>query len=395
MITPFCGVFSKKSQPTPQSASPAPATEAGGLREIASAAFSNPYLSAGAALALLVLSVVVLMLVGDPKAGIPSVRIALDPKADVGEAGAFRGGQGVDLMGGDPLMASLDGAWTSEGGGPGEAVITLPGGETQTVATGGQALPPAPLPGLTQQGPGGLLPAIAPDGRTPAAAYSRPFRSNGKPKVAIIIGGLGINPTTTREAIENLPPEVTLSFAVYADDLQGWIDLARAHGHEVLLEAPMEPNDYPSNDPGPYTLMASSGPEETVRRLDQVLGKATGYFGVTNYMGSRFVTSQPGMAALVTGLRRRGLAFVDDGSAARWGGGLPRASAERVIDEQLGSEAIARQLTTIESSAAARGQAMGSGFAYDITLQQVRVWAQGLPARGYQLAPASALMVRR
>jgi len=69
--------------------------------------------------------------------------------------------------------------------------------------------------------------------------------------VALIIGGLGLNAATTRQAIESLPPEVTLSFVPYADGLQGWIDMARAAGHEVMLEAPMEPADYPSNDPGP------------------------------------------------------------------------------------------------------------------------------------------------
>ena len=48
-----------------------------------------------------------------------------------------------------------------------------------------------------------------------------------------------------------MPPEITLSFVAYSDGLQGWIDMARANGHEVLLEAPMEPLDAAANDPGP------------------------------------------------------------------------------------------------------------------------------------------------
>jgi len=391
MFAPLSGVFSKKPKLAVQTAAPAAARARGPLRDVAALVADNPYIGAGAAALLLLLSLGVLLLVGDPKAGSPSVRVALSPKA--GEAVVAGVTPQGEFLGVDPLTASLDGAMTSET--PGEAIITLPGGGTQVVATGGQALTPAPIAGLAQQGPGGLLPIIAPDGRTSATAYARPFVASGKPKVGLVIGGLGINPTTTRQVIESLPPEVTLSFAVYADDLQGWIDLARAHGHEVLLETPMEPNDYPSNDPGPYTLMAASRPEETVRRLDQVLAKATGYFGVTNYMGSRFVTSAPGMTALTSGLKRRGLAFIDDGSAARFGGGLPRASAERIIDDQLGPEAISRHLTALEAGATARGQALGAGFAYQVTVQQVRTWAQGLPSRGYQLAPASALMVRR
>ncbi|MEO8115097.1 MAG: divergent polysaccharide deacetylase family protein, partial [Phenylobacterium sp.] len=94
--------------------------------------------------------------------------------------------------------------------------------------------------------------------------------------------------------------------------------------------------------------------------------------------------------------RGRGLAFVDDGLASRrTGGGLPRASAERVIDDQLSQGAIDQQLLALEASAQQRGQALGAGFAYPVTLEKVARWAEGVEGRGYQLAPASALMVRR
>jgi hypothetical protein len=177
--------------------------------------------------------------------------------------------------------------------------------------------------------------------------------------------------------------------------LQGWIDLARAYGHEVLLETPMEPNDYPDNDPGPYTLMTGAKPPETLQKLDWLLSRATGYFGVTNYLGSKFVKSAPALAALDGGLKRRGLAFIDDGSAAGHGGGLPRASADRVIDESLAGEAIDEQLQALETSAGRDGQALGAGFAYPVTLTEVRRWTQTLRQRGRQLAPASALLIHR
>ncbi|PNA58296.1 hypothetical protein C1Y19_35055, partial [Pseudomonas sp. MPR-LB3] len=84
-------------------------------------------------------------------------------------------------------------------------------------------------------------------------------------------------------------------FVPYADGLQGWVDLARANGHEVVLELPMEPLDYPANDPGKYTLMTNAAPAETVRRLEWLLARTTGYFATTNYMGGRFVTSDSAM----------------------------------------------------------------------------------------------------
>ena len=182
----------------------------------------------------------------------------------------------------------------------------------------------------------------------------------------------------------------------YAEGLQGWIDMARAHGHEVLLEAPMEPVDYPDNDPGPYTLMADAPPPETAKKLDWILSRATGYFALTNYLGSRFLASDQAWAAFAGALRGRGLGFIDDGSASRRAGdGIPRASAERVIDDQLTQEAINHQLLALEANALEHGQALGAGFAYPVTLDMVAHWAQSVEQRGYQLAPASALAIKK
>lgn len=259
----------------------------------------------------------------------------------------------------------------------------------------GGALAVAPIAGFYAPGPGGPLPIIAQDGRTPAQAYARPFQSNGRPKVALIIGGLGLNARATRQAIETLRPEVTLSFVVYAEGLQGWIDMARANGHEVLLETPMEPENYPDNDSGPYTLLADAPPAEITKKLEWILSRATGYFGLTNYLGGRFLTSAPAYDAFANTVKGRGLAFVDDGSAAGKGGGLRRASAERVIDEKLSGAAIDQQLAALEAGALQRGQALGSGFAYPVTLQKAAAWANAVEQKGYQLVPASALTARR
>ena len=168
-----------------------------------------------------------------------------------------------------------------------------------------------------------------------------------------------------------------------------------ARGHEVLLDIPMEPKTFPSDDPGPDTLLANARSEDTLRRLDTLLARATGYFGVTNYQGSKFLTSNTAMDAFSSGLRRRGLAFIDDGAAAQRGGGIPRASADRVIDEQPGVDTIGYQLAQLEQTATRRGSALGSGFGYSLTIRQVATWAQGLGARGLQLAPASAVTTRR
>jgi len=377
-------MFSKK-----QLATAAPSAPASSRADAITRAFGNPYVGAGAAASLFLLTLIALVaLIGDPNAAMPTVRLSLAKMSSEPAPDGWREALG---RGGDQPAVTEDIFRLSETpiGAP-QATTALQGRQPDR----GAGLPAAPLKGLHSQGPNGPLPIIAADGRTPAQAYARPFAPNGRPKVALVIGGHGLNAAVTRQAIETLPPEITLSFVPYAEGLQGWIDMARAAGHEVLLEVPMEPTDYPDNDPGPYTLMADAPGQETARKLEWVLSRATGYFGVANYLGSRFMGSDAAMTAFLNALRGRGLAFIDDGQAvSRSGPG--RASAFRIIDEQLSSEAIDQQLLAVEAGALQRGQALGSGFAYPVTLSQVAKWAESVESRGYQLAPASALTARR
>jgi hypothetical protein len=365
---------------------------------------SNPFVGAGGTGAgVLLLGAALIALFGDPTAGTPTFRAPLG--SDTGGASRLRsilGEPGVPgEVGLDTLTPGAELNMVGPDGKPfgGQAVITLPGGDKSASVLTPRKFVPSPLPaapiaGLAAPSPTGPLPVIA-DGRKSSDVYARPFQSNGKPKIALVIGGLGLNAAQTRAAIEQLPPEVTLSFVPYADGLQGWIDQARAQGHEVMLEIPMEPLDYPQNDPGPYTLMAQARPEETVKRLEWLLSRATGYFAVTNYLGGKFMSSSEAMNPFMSALKTRGLAFLDDGSGKPGSlAGLPRASADRIVDDQLAPEAIDKQFLALEAAALQRGAALGAGFAYPVTLEQAARWTQSLPARGYQLAPASAITRR-
>ncbi len=348
---------------------------------------ASPYVGVAAAGALLVAAVGGLLSFVGPIGGAPGAHATLG-KAPRGWAAALKAPRGptvshdVMRLSERPLAPMAAPAWN-----------TAAPRQTQAWASG--PLPAAPIAGFFAPGPGGPLPIIAADGRTPFQAYARPFRSNGRPKVALVIGGLGLNARATQQAIETLPGPVTLSFVPYAEGLQGWIDLARQHGHEVLLETPMEPDNYPDNDPGPYTLMARGSGPETAKKLEWVLSRASGYVGLTNYLGSRFLSEPAAYAAFAAAARARGLGFIDDGSAAGRAGGLPRASAAYVVDDQLTAKAVDRQFLALEAAALQKGQALGAGFAYPVTLEKAAEWAASVEARGYQLAPASALAVKR
>ncbi len=373
---------------------------------------------------------------GDPSAGKPKLMLKLAPevKAVDPRMGAQANQQQqaiteLDLLsGGRPNIASLaplddiplESEQAQQGGGPkaipgfsqvggpnkpGVATITVTGAKprVETISQKpSEPLPAAPIAGLTQPGPAGPLPSIGPKGEWPADAYARPYKKTGKPMLSVIVGGLGLNKAATKAAIERLPPEITLSFVPYAEGLQGWIDLARANGHEVILELPMEPFDYPENDPGPYTLLADAQLEENQQRLDWLMSRATGYFGVINYLGGKFMSTEAALAPIFQLLKQRGVAFVGDGQTTRstFATAQARTSvrggvADRLVDERPSAEAIDQQLLALEALALQQGHAMGVGFAYPITVDQIARWADGLGLKGYSLAPASAVVKAR
>jgi len=237
---------------------------------------------------------------------------------------------------------------------------------------------------------------ISADGRRPDEAYARAHAPRTGPVVALIVGGLGMSERLTLEAIETLPPEVTLSFAPYANDLQGWIDRARAAGHEVLIELPMEPFDYPNNDPGPHTLLADASEAENARRLAWLLSRSAGYAGVINYQGARLGAAPAPLSQIFARLEARGLTMFHDGAGRRQvieaAGREANARlvlADRVIDADPSPESVETRLLELEALALQNGSALGSGFAYPVTVDAAAAWAEGLSRRGYVLAPAS------
>ena len=283
---------------------------------------------------------------------------------------------------------------------PQVAAITPP----PPVSIGAGILPPAPDPGLIEQTSVGPLPRIGDDGRLPWQVYARPFDSRDtRPRIALIMSGLGLSGAATQAAIQGLPGGVSLAFQPFADDLQQWIRLARAAGHEVYLNLPMEPIDFPASDPGPQALFVAYAPEENIERLEWALSRVSGYVGLLNHMGSRFTTSREAMLPIMTTLEKRGLAFVDARVSARSVATVlateqhvPRAINDRFLDaREVSRGTVDARLAELESIAGEVGVSVGIGQAFPVTIERIREWAATLNGKGLVLAPVSAVLDRQ
>lgn len=234
--------------------------------------------------------------------------------------------------------------------------------------------------------------------------YRQPFNTaDPRPRIAVVLTGLGLSDSATQAAIDKLPAAITLSFSPYARGLERWIALARARGHEVMLDLPMEPTTFPNEDPGPQALLTGLSAEDNLDRLDWVLSRGSAYVGVAGAMGSRFTASRQQMETVLKELKSRGLIFLDNRTTEKSVAaivaseiGLQNAFNNRSIDERQASRlAIDARLAQIERIALSEGFAVAMAQPYPVTLDRLVEWSTELTARGYAIAPISALINRQ
>jgi uncharacterized protein len=255
---------------------------------------------------------------------------------------------------------------------------------------------------VTAHGP---IPKIAVDGTRPADIFAQPVQPlPGKPdapRIALIVGGLGVSASATADAIAKLPSQVTLGFVPYGTDVAALAAAARARGHEILLQVPMEPFEYPNNDPGPQTLLTSLTPEQNIDRLHWLMSRLQGYVGIANTMGARFTASETSFAPILHETAKRGLIYVDDGSnprsiAGRVAGAdnLPFARADVIIDAVPTPTEIDRALGRLEMAARERTVAVGIASALPVSIEQIAKWAKAAASHGVLLVPITTAAMK-
>ena len=346
----------------------------------------------------------------DPMGGEPVARIALKPLAPPEEKppvevkrGPAKAAEKAPEVGGQKTITIIDGS----SGARRDVVVSSDGAENASEPAGSAAVPvmAGSNPKLLEKARYGMVP-IAADGMKPVSAYAagsdaERARAMKTPSIAIVIGGLGVGAAKTTEAIMKLPAAVTLGFTPYGSDPGKLVERARAQRHEVLLQVPMEPFDYPDNDPGPQTLLATASAEQNLDRLLWHMSRFQGYVGLANFMGARFVAADSAMQPVLRDAAKRGLAYFDDGTAPRSvgqavaeGTAVPFARADLGIDTSPTSADIDKALARLESLARERGYAVGTASALPISIERIAAWAKTLESRGVMLVPLTTAMLK-
>ena len=342
----------------------------------------------------------------NPFGGEPVARIALRQPADEKLPGAASG---------HTEKAAKSGQQAPAGDNKTVTIIDGSSGKRQDVVIGSDAgdktdAEPAPAMAMTgidqrllEKSRYGLIPVVA-DGLKPFTVYAADAdrtKAAKMPVVAIVVGGLGVGAAKTADAIMKLPPAVTLAFTPYGADPAKLAERARAQRHEILLQVPMEPFDYPDNDPGPQTLLTTLTPEQNIDRLYWHLSRFQGYAGIANFMGARFTATETVMQPIIREAAKRGLGFFDDGSSPRsiapqaaGSQAMPFGKGDIAIDVVPTPAEIDRALNKLESMARERGVAIGTASALPVSIERISSWTKTLSDRGILLVPLTTAMLK-
>jgi hypothetical protein len=346
----------------------------------------------------------------NPFGGEPIVRVAV-PQAIPGEKAATASPAASEPMsksaakqatpGEQKTVTIIDGSSGAHHdvpiGGPGD------GADKAEAAAAMPAMMAGIDPRLLEKSRYGMIPVVA-DGLKPFTVYAAEAdraRAAKMPVVSIVVGGLGVGAAKTTDAIMKLPPAVTLAFTPYGSDPGKLAERARAQRHEILLQIPMEPFDYPDNDPGPQTLLTSLNSEQNLDRMYWHMSRFQGYAGIANFMGGRFVVADGVMQPIVREAAKRGLGYFDDGtsprsvaSSAAASQAMPFAKADIGIDVVPTAAEIDHALANLENLAKERGVAVGVASALPVSIERISAWTKTLESHGIMLVPLTTAMLK-
>ena len=190
-----------------------------------------------------------------------------------------------------------------------------------------------------------------------------------------------------------LPPEIGIAVIPHLHESARVAREARARGFDVLLHQPMEPKEFPKENPGKYGIYLWQGREEVAAILNENI-KSLGVpiAGVNNHMGSRATSHRPLMEAFFEAFPR-GLVFLDSRTSSEsvaydvaCAHGIPALKNNIFLDASPDPAEIERAFDQLLRQAQKRGAAVAIGHVHSTaTLELLESRLPRLAAEGVRL----------
>ncbi len=145
----------------------------------------------------------------------------------------------------------------------------------------------------------------------------------GQPILAIIIDDCGIGHMDAFEKALTIPYPITFAVLPFRTYSKKCAYLANGKGYEVILHMPMEPQSYPSANPGPGAIMHSDDAELIVKKLNAAFKNVPFAAGFNNHMGSLITQSRFAVRVMLSYAKKHKKFFIDS-----------RTTAKTVVEEE-------------------------------------------------------------
>jgi len=219
-------------------------------------------------------------------------------------------------------------------------------------------------------------------------------------RMAIVMDDLGRSLSTARRLLAiDLP--VTLAIMPGTENAARVATMAHRKGREVIIHLPSEPIGYPDVNPGSNALLVRNDREQIQRRLLGYLEQVPYAVGGNNHMGSRFTADEAGMEALLSGMSREGMFFLDSRTSGATVAekvaklvGIPFLARDVFLDNEQDVGLIREQIEKAVRLARRRGEAIAICHPYPETLQALEGIGPFLDREQIEVVPLSALLHR-
>jgi polysaccharide deacetylase 2 family uncharacterized protein YibQ len=236
---------------------------------------------------------------------------------------------------------------------------------------------PTPLPSPTPK------PQPAPDAR-------------GRLAILLDDGGQKLDLVSSAAA---LPAEVGFAILPFLPKSAETAVALHEAGHEIWLHLPMEPENYPADDPGPGAVLMAMNSDDLRTTIHSAINNIPHVVGVNNHMGSKATADLKTMTWIMQELKSRGLAFIDSRTtihtvaeeAAR-AQGVPTNRRHVFLDNERSAAAIRTQLDEAVYRSRLEGEIIAIGHLDKVTIKVLSKELPGLAKRGADLVNPSDLV---
>ena len=221
--------------------------------------------------------------------------------------------------------------------------------------------------------------------------------SKYKIRIGLLITGI-VNNSDILQKIESLPGEVSLGYSPYCMDITEHLTKIVAKGHDIYVQTPFEPENYPIDDPGYLGILRAQHNKGNMNRLNTILTKFDMIKGVYSEPSEKFTSYAEELKPILDEIKKNNLLFLyGNGVGNKIFDDLTTEKSIQVlyknilVDQEVNDIAIKARLSELEKIATEKGFVIAYARPYPLTLSIILDWINSLDKKGISIAPISQI----